>query len=177
MGFSRQEYWSGLPCPPPRDLPNPGIEAASLISPALAGGSSYLKSVLLVPGRNWDPAAQLWGSSCPYGTSTFPPWSPHNHLLQREAFPEFQSQNKSPDPLRGSWWFLLSKWTERVQEPIQTLSIGASSSCVSVHLFLSFEIIFLSYLYCWISSTFPDLCHHIHPPFSPVTTARIPRHP
>ena len=29
-GFSRQEYWSGLPCPPPRDLPNPGIESPSL---------------------------------------------------------------------------------------------------------------------------------------------------
>ena len=27
MGFPRQEYWSGLPCPPPRDLPNPGIES------------------------------------------------------------------------------------------------------------------------------------------------------
>ena len=26
MGFSRQEYWSGLPCPPPGDLPNPGIK-------------------------------------------------------------------------------------------------------------------------------------------------------
>ena len=26
MGFSRQEYWSGLPCPPPGYLPNPGIE-------------------------------------------------------------------------------------------------------------------------------------------------------
>ena len=38
MGFSRQEYWSGLPCPPPGDLPNPGIEPASIISPALAGG-------------------------------------------------------------------------------------------------------------------------------------------
>ena len=37
MGFSRQEYWSGLPCPPPGDLPNPGIELESLISPALAG--------------------------------------------------------------------------------------------------------------------------------------------
>ena len=35
MGFSRQEYWSGLPCPPPGDLPNPGIEFGSL---ALAGG-------------------------------------------------------------------------------------------------------------------------------------------
>ena len=35
MGFSRQEHWSGLPCPPPGDLPNPGIEPAS---PTLAGG-------------------------------------------------------------------------------------------------------------------------------------------
>ena len=39
MGFSRQEYWSGLPFPPPGDLPNPGIKPASLMSPALAGRS------------------------------------------------------------------------------------------------------------------------------------------
>ena len=31
MGFSRQEYWSGLPCPPPGDLPNPGIESVFLV--------------------------------------------------------------------------------------------------------------------------------------------------
>ena len=37
MGFSRQEYWSGLPLPPPGDLPHPGNEPASLGSPALAG--------------------------------------------------------------------------------------------------------------------------------------------
>ena len=37
MGFSRQEYWSGLPCLPPEELPDPGIEPASLMSPALAG--------------------------------------------------------------------------------------------------------------------------------------------
>ena len=36
--FSRGEYWSGLPCPPPGDLLNPGIEPGSLTSPALAGG-------------------------------------------------------------------------------------------------------------------------------------------
>jgi len=29
MGFFRQEYWGGLPCPPPGDLPNPGIEPRS----------------------------------------------------------------------------------------------------------------------------------------------------
>ena len=38
MRFSRQEYWSGLPFPPPGDLSNPGINPASLMSPALAGG-------------------------------------------------------------------------------------------------------------------------------------------
>ena len=37
LGFSRQEYWSGLAFPSPEDLPNPEIEPASLASPALAG--------------------------------------------------------------------------------------------------------------------------------------------
>ena len=37
IGFSRQEYWSELPCPPPGDLPNPVIKPASLMSPVLAG--------------------------------------------------------------------------------------------------------------------------------------------
>ena len=36
-GFSRQEYWSGLPFLPPGDLPNPGIKSVSPVSPALAG--------------------------------------------------------------------------------------------------------------------------------------------
>ena len=38
MGCSKQGYWSGLPCPPPGDLPDPGIKPTSLTSPALAGG-------------------------------------------------------------------------------------------------------------------------------------------
>ena len=38
MGFSRQEYRSGLPCPPPGDLPDPEMELVSLVSPAWAGG-------------------------------------------------------------------------------------------------------------------------------------------
>ena len=37
MGFLRQEYWSGLPCPTPGDLPNPQIEPKSPASPPLAG--------------------------------------------------------------------------------------------------------------------------------------------
>ena len=38
MGSSRQEYWSGLSCPPPGDLLDPGIKPKSLMCPALAGG-------------------------------------------------------------------------------------------------------------------------------------------
>ena len=38
MGFPKQEYWSGLLFPPPRDLPDPGTEPMSLVSPAPAGG-------------------------------------------------------------------------------------------------------------------------------------------
>ena len=38
MGFSREEYWNGLPFPSPGDLPDAGIEPISLLSPALAGG-------------------------------------------------------------------------------------------------------------------------------------------
>ena len=37
MEFSREEYWSKLPLPTPGDLPNPGIEPASLASPVWAG--------------------------------------------------------------------------------------------------------------------------------------------
>ena len=35
MGFSKPEYWSGLPCPSPGDLPDPGIEPVSPVAPAL----------------------------------------------------------------------------------------------------------------------------------------------
>ena len=39
MGFSRQEYWSGLSFPPPRDLPSSGIKPTSPVSPALQADS------------------------------------------------------------------------------------------------------------------------------------------
>ena len=42
LGFCRQEYWSGLPCPPPGDLPDPGMEPASSAAPALQADSLLL---------------------------------------------------------------------------------------------------------------------------------------
>ena len=50
-GFSRQEYWSGLPCPPPGDLPNLGVKSTSLMSPALAGRFFTTTAIPLY----WEP--------------------------------------------------------------------------------------------------------------------------
>ena len=49
MGFSKHEYWCGLPFPPPGDLPDPGIKPESLMSPALAGGFITTSSMWEVP--------------------------------------------------------------------------------------------------------------------------------
>ena len=52
MGFSRQEYWSRLPCPPPGNLPDIGMEPMSLMSPSLAGGFS-------TAGTTWERGTTL----------------------------------------------------------------------------------------------------------------------
>ena len=58
MGFSRQECWNGLPCPPPGDLPNIGMEPASLRFPELGGGFLlvlfFVFLPLAPPGRSDD---------------------------------------------------------------------------------------------------------------------------
>ena len=61
MGFSRQEYWSGLPCPPPRGLPNLGIKPVSLRSPALAG-------VFFTSSTTWKALEMAYMSLCALGT-------------------------------------------------------------------------------------------------------------
>ena len=62
MEFSRQEYWSGFPFPSPGDLPDPGIELTSLVSPALA--ARFFTTV--PPGKNnhyslWDQVSNYIG--------------------------------------------------------------------------------------------------------------------
>ena len=74
MGFSRQEYWSGLPCPPPRDLPNPGIEPRS---PTLQAASLPLEP----PGK-------------PKNTGV------NNLSLLHENFP---TQESNPSLLHDRW--------------------------------------------------------------------------
>ena len=62
MGFSRQEYWSGLLCPPPGDLPDPGIKPETLTSPAWAGTFftwEALISIMSIYKRETIPASTL----------------------------------------------------------------------------------------------------------------------
>ena len=48
-GLLRQEYWSGLPCPPPGNLPDPGVKSMFLVSTALTGGSSTTSATWEAP--------------------------------------------------------------------------------------------------------------------------------
>ena len=60
MGFSRQEYWSGLPILlPPRNLPNAGIKLMSLMSPALAGGFFTASTTWEAPNA-CRPSIKIW---------------------------------------------------------------------------------------------------------------------
>ena len=68
-GFSRQEYWSGLPCPPPGALPNPGIKPASLASPALAGRFFTSSTIWEAPGSSVVRTLQFCCRGC-----EFYPW-------------------------------------------------------------------------------------------------------
>ena len=59
MGLSRQEYRSGLPCPPPGDLSDPGIELVSLVSAALA--SKFFTTSATSEAQNKDTNTTFGG--------------------------------------------------------------------------------------------------------------------
>ena len=75
MGFSRQESWNGLPCPPPGDLPHPGIEPASLTSSALAGG--FFTTSTTWKAHRFESRSVMSDSLRPHG-----PYSPWNSPVQ-----------------------------------------------------------------------------------------------
>ena len=76
MRFSRQEYWKGLPFPPPGDLPDPGVKPKSPVPPALAGGFFTTKSPGNPCSDSQSPGKSIPAFLCPL----FSPWL---MLLQR----------------------------------------------------------------------------------------------
>ena len=82
MEFPSQEYWSGLPFPTPRDLPDPGVKPESLASPALAGG--VFATVLILNTAAAAKSLQSCSTLCdPIDGS--PPGSPIPGILQTKT--------------------------------------------------------------------------------------------
>ena len=101
-GILQVKYWSGLLCPPPGDLPDPGIKPASLMCPALAGG-------FFTPGATWEACCcitgqyiERWGVG--KWTVTF---------FRKPAYWEDQHQcPKTPCNPSYSSGFFYTKWEE-----------------------------------------------------------------
>ena len=88
IGFSRQEYWSRLPFPSPGDLLDPGIQSASLTSPALAEGS--------LPSATWEAL----GTHLGYSKEDMSPGSP-----KRPLFDLFYKYCGGLSCLKKEFWF------------------------------------------------------------------------
>ena len=99
MGFSRQEYWSGLPCLPPGNLPDPGVESESLMSPALTGRFFTTSTICWAKDRGQD-----------YSLLCSPFLSAHSLVLAPELEKEaekMEEQGCSLPTARGPWLSLL----------------------------------------------------------------------
>ena len=118
--FPSQEYWSGLPFPTPRDLPDPGVKPESLASPALAGG--FFATVLILNTAAAAKSLQSRPTLCdPIDSS--PPGSPVPGILQARtlewvAIPfsnawKWKVKVKSLSRVR----LLATPWTEAHQAP------------------------------------------------------------
>ena len=91
MGFSRQEYWNGLPFPPPRDLPNPRKEPKYSMSPELAGRFFTTEPPVLKSFRPWVKQTYVWISAPPLTdwanlTTLLPSLSDFNLKMRRFVF-------------------------------------------------------------------------------------------
>ena len=134
MGFSRQEYLSGLPCPPPGDLPDPGIKLVSLMSPALAGGffitSATWQAIVhqfqfqfsrsVVSDSLWPHELQHTRSPCPSPTSGV---YPNSCPLSRWCHPTISSAVVPFSCLQFSQHQVLFKWGSSSHQVAKVLEL------------------------------------------------------
>ena len=168
MGFFRQEYQSGLPCPPPGNLPNPGIEPTSLTSPALASRffttRAHLGSPLLYPHpdeimRNLDSQVIKVNArikSIRSGTSYFLLKHKHHHFFL--VLPqEVEFKRNASEPGFTQWFCVINKVIMGLNDSyfilfhaIYKFSMTISNifQCLTYELmrFFSFFLLFLSFL-------------------------------
>ena len=171
MGFFRQEYQSGLPCPPPGNLPNPGIKPTSLTSPALAGmfftTRAHLGSPLLYPHpdeimRNLDSQVIKVNArikSIRSGTSHFLLKHKHHHFFL-VILQEVEFKRNASEPGFTQWLCVTNKVTMGSNDSyfillhaIYKFSMTISNifQCLIYELmrFFSFFLLFLSF-FCFL---------------------------
>ena len=124
MGFSRQEYWSGLPCPPPGDLSDPGIEPQSLTS-ALAGR-------LFTIGATWEALQrvyQLWNIIffCDLKCQFYRKLNAGTHMHALESFLLSYLILMSADFRNGSGFIVL--WAASPVTAYNSFQLFLGSSC------------------------------------------------
>ena len=111
MGFTRQEYWRGMPFPPPGDLLNPGINPRSLLFPAWAGEFFTTSATREAPGVTYR--RDLGVLACKF------------HVIFQSVLPSIRFTAKENQHILcsslQSW--ILKKWHSF---PIQALSISCS---------------------------------------------------
>ena len=148
MGFSRQEYWSGLPFPPPGDLPDPGIEPMSPASPALAGRFFY----------HWA----IWG--CLYTIN----FQVSASLSISPTGPPFSATAGSHGDPPRKWAFLSEPLIEITSVPASCLLRCVQPQKPSVALLIHTPMAFLSVKCCClpgagllleVPQTHPGHCH------------------
>ena len=116
MGLSRQEYWSGLPCPPPGDLPDPGIKPTSLTSPPLPGGFFATKATWKAPSsvgrakcRRFYSQTGLSGNHGDVGPSKKEVRAMHDYQKPDEQVPS---------------WAARSEWQPRGSDPQVSMEVN-----------------------------------------------------
>ena len=150
MGFPRQEYWSGLPCPPPRDLSNPGIEPRS---PALQANSLPTEP----PGKPWyyDSGKESTCQCRRHKRCRFNPWAGKIPWRRKwQPTPVGSCLTNSKD--RGAWWTTVhgvaKSWTR-----LSTTLIGYLIPCAALNaLYLSHLLVLKANLYR------RNYCHHCY---------------
>ena len=140
-GFSSQEHWSGLPFPPPGDLPSPGKEPTSLMSPALAGG-------LFTTGFTWE-ALQIKRMSLIY----LPCLPDEKRVLREKQLGEGRGERKARSSSSDERW----AYTGSLEGQIH---MEGDIGRLFRHRFSALKISFLFFLraFNFLSLPFPFIC-------------------
>ena len=107
MGFSRQEHWNGLPCPPPGNLPHPGIKPRS---PALQVDSLPAE----LPGKPFIQYMSFYSLLISQNMETYPYWCKQLHLLYLIYNILHMSISMGSQRVRHDWVTELN-WTDTIR--------------------------------------------------------------